>query len=286
MPAEEIHDYVPQRSQHPSYMTGGPHFITRIETSDTHVTMGEMKFERDEFTRAFTGTLRSGFGKAPSRKFADPSSITLGSFAVQLFCLSMTQIQARGLTNAAGYGGLFIFYGGVLSICCGMWAVALENTWGALVQTSFGGFWLTYGFVVLDIFNVAETMGVANMLSFMGLWCTGWAIFSFLVVLTTLRSTWGLFLLFCGVTLTFVFGAAQSFCQVPHHEIAVKLNKTGGYIGLLTSVMAFLALYNSLATKENSYWVPPVHFMPGAVLSSEEMKEKLALGHLAYEDTA
>lgn len=283
MPAEIIHDYVPQKEGHPSYMTGGHHLITRIETSNTHVTMGDMKFEREHFTRAFEGTLRPGFGKAPSRKFADPSGISLGCFGILLLANSLTLIEARGVTNNKALGGLFIFYGGVLPILCGMWAVALENTWGALVQTSFGCFWLTNGFVVLDIFNVIGIMGFADMSSFMGLWGTGWSIFSLLVVVTTLRSTWTLFLIFFGVTLCNIFNAAQWFFQATNHDLATRLNKTGGYFGILTSLVCFWGFYGSLATKENSYWVPPVYFMPGAILSNEKMKEKLAHGHISYK---
>lgn len=253
---------------HHDYKLGGAHGISRIQTSETHVHIGDMVFERGEFHRAFEGYLNTGYAPAPSRKFANPVPVGVASFAISLFALSLVNIGARGVHNATALAGLCWFVAGALEVFAGMWCIVIENTWAATLLTSFGGFWIGYGCILVDVFGIAEAYGdnLNNMLAF---WVLAWAIFTFIMWLTTLRSTWPLSILIFLVFLTLIVLSAAQFCAVSAPSASANLGKAGGYIGLITSLLAFFVMYEGLCTPENSYWVPPVLLLPGAITATK-----------------
>ena len=265
---ERDDDYVPN-SDHHDYKIGGPHGISRIETSDTHVHIGDMKFERQEFNRAFEGYLNPGFSAAPSRKFANPVPIGVSGFALTLFCLSLVNIGARGASNPAALAGLMWFYAGVIELLAGMWCIAIEATWAATLLSSFAGFWIGYGCIVVDVFGIAAVYGTETH-NLLAMWLLGWTIFAFLMWLTTLKSTWPLCVLIFFVFLTLLTLCCAQFVAASDPTSSGHLVKTGGYIGLITSIMAWFVMYEGICSKDNSYWIPPVLLMPGAVTSKSD----------------
>lgn len=242
----------------------GEHGISRIVTSDTHVHIGDMTFERHEFKRAFEGYFNTGFSEAPSRKFANPVPIGVSAFALTLFCLSLVNIRARGVSNAAGLAGLMWFYAGVIELLSGMWCIVVENTWAATLLASFGGFWIGYGCIVVDVFGIAAAYDTKTN-DILAFWVLAWAIFTFMMWMTTLRSTWPLSVLILLVVLTLVTLSAAQFCAISSPVASLHLTKAGGYIGLITSLLAWFVMYEGICTKENSIWVPPVLLLPGAI---------------------
>lgn len=258
----ENSEYVPG---HPTdYQLGNNLGVTRIETIDGHIHIGDMKFNRTEFTRAFEGALQTGYAPVASRKFANPVPIGVAAFALSLFCLSLVNIHARGTTNAAALAGLFWFYAGVIELASGMWCVVIENTWAATLLGSFGGFWIGYGCIVVDVFGIVKANGDRTN-SILGIWVLGWAIFTLMMWITTVRSTLSLSTLIFLVFLTLIILSTAQFCAVDQPTAALHLTKAGGYVGLITSLLAWFVMYEGLCTTENSYWVPPVLLLPGAV---------------------
>jgi succinate-acetate transporter protein len=59
--------------------------------------------------------------------------------------------------NAIAFG-----YGGIASLIAGMWDFALGNTFGALVFTSYGGFWISFATIYIPAFNISNAPGYVN----------------------------------------------------------------------------------------------------------------------------
>lgn len=249
---------------HPNEYKLGETGFSRIYTNGSHVTIGDMKFDRSEFTRAFEGSFQTGYGHVPSRKFANPVPLGVASFAITLLCLSLVNVGARGTSNAAALTGLFWFTAGLICLITGMWSIVIENVWAATLLASFGGFWIGYGCIVVDAFGITTTYGT-KVSSVLGIWVLAWAIFTTMMWLTTLKSTWPLCIVIFLVVVTLVLLSAANFSAEAHPTSAAHLTKAGGYTGILASVGAYFIVYSGLCTKENSYWVPPVLLMPGAV---------------------
>lgn len=125
--------------------------------------------------------------------------------------------------------------------------MAVGNTFGATALSSYGGFWLSFAIILTPGgFNIVEDLeayGVPYFLNSFGLYLFGWFIFTFLLLICTLRSTVAFFSLFFTLDLAFLLlgiGYLQHDGSAPHSGCI----KAGGYFGLFA---AFLAWYNALA---------------------------------------
>ncbi|KAF2110366.1 GPR1/FUN34/yaaH family-domain-containing protein [Lophiotrema nucula] len=214
---------------------------------------------------AFGGDFQPGLYAAPKSKFGNPAPLGLSAFALTTFVLSLINmgtlsIGEPNLVVAIAYG-----YGGLVQLLAGMWEMAVGNTFGATALSSYGGFWISFAIILTPGgFNIVETLEAdspAPFLNSFGLYLMGWFIFTFLLLICTLRSTVAFFLLFFTLDLAFLllgigylqFGPAgpQSGCI-----------KAGGVFGILA---AFLAWYNALAgiaDNSNSFFVIPVAHFP------------------------
>ena len=135
--------------------------------------------------------------------------------------------------------------------------MAVGNTFGATALSSYGGFWLSFaivltpgGFEIVENYATTNSAGqstgngVNDFNNAFGFFLIGWFIFTFILLLCTLRSTVAFFLLFFFLDLAFLFLAIARFEASSAGVTDVKLNKTGGYFGLFA---AFMAWYNALA---------------------------------------
>jgi len=237
--------------------------IARIITSgndNEFVHIGNTKVYRDELIAAFGGTLNPQLHTAPSRKFANPSPLGLCGFALTTFVLSLVNVQARGLRTNNVVVGLAFFYGGAVQLLAGMWEMVVENTFGATALSSFGGFWLSFGAILTPSFGILDTYADSphDLESALGFYLIGWFIFTFLLLLCTIRSTVAFFSLFFFLDITFLLLAAGYWSN------HVGVTKAGGWFGIITAFVAWYNAFAGIANKENSYIdVRPI-FMPGA----------------------
>lgn len=89
----------------------------------------------------------------------------------------------------------------------------------------------------------------------------GWFIFTFILVLCTLKSTVAFFLLFFFLDLTFLL-LGIAYLRPENGLPNLKIQKAGGLFGLLS---AFAAWYNALAgiaDTSNSFFIIPVAHFP------------------------
>jgi succinate-acetate transporter protein len=125
--------------------------------------------------------------------------------------------------------------------------MAVGNTFGATALSSYGGFWLSFAIILtpggFEIASTLEADGPAPFYNSFGLYLMGWFIFTFLLLICTLRSTVAFFTLFFTLDMAFLLlgiGYLKADAAGPNGGCI----KAGGYFGLFA---AFLAWYNALA---------------------------------------
>ncbi|KAK7537585.1 glyoxylate pathway regulator [Phyllosticta citricarpa] len=223
---------------------------------------------------AFGGEFQPGLYRAPKKNFANPAPLGLSAFALTTFVLSLINLKTRDIAEPNIVVALAFGYGGLVQLCAGMWEMAVGNTFGATALSSYGGFWLSFaivltpgGFAIVSqlegTYNDATaTPDTAQFYNSFGLFLMGWFIFTFILLLCTLRSTVAFFFLFFTLDLAFLMlgiGYLENGNGVAPNS---KCIKAGGVFGLLA---AFAAWYNALAgiaDSSNSFFVIPVAHFP------------------------
>ncbi|GAB7358423.1 hypothetical protein MBLNU230_g2489t1 [Neophaeotheca triangularis] len=224
---------------------------------------------------AFGGEFQPGlYRPVDHRKFANPAPLGLSAFALTTFVLSLINLGTRGITGPSLVIGPALGYGGLVQLLAGMWEMAVGNTFGATALSSYGGFWIAVGIILTPGgFEIEEHLTVDGseipFLDSFGLFLMGWFIFTFLLLLCTLRSTVAFFLLFFTLDMAFLMlgiGYLLNSNGSPHEGLI----QAGGAFGILA---AFTAWYNALAgiaDSSNSFFLIPVAHFPW----SEKGREK------------
>ncbi|KAK9462140.1 GPR1/FUN34/yaaH family-domain-containing protein [Lipomyces oligophaga] len=224
---------------------------------------------------AFGGYMNPGVSYNPSRKFGNPAPLGLCAFGLTTFVLCVANVRARSLTNPHVVVGLAYFYGGFVQILAGMWEMVLENTFGATAFASFGGFWLSYAAIETDSFGIVSSFGddISSLNAALGLYLISWFIFTFGLVLCTVRSTVAFFSLFLTLDLAFLLLGVGHFypdaAGDPHKGATIA----GGVFGLMSAFLAFHNAFAGLATKENSLFVVRAIPMPWNPILKKSTKE-------------
>lgn len=232
----------------------------RTTNDDGFVLIGRTKVPVNDVLNAFGGNFNPGLSAPPKHDFANPSPLGLSGFALTTFVLSIINFNGRGLQSAGVVVPIAYFYGGVVQLLAGMWEMAVGNTFAATALSSYGGFWLCWAAIETPAFGVAaayeeDSKQVGNAVGFFML---GWVIFTFGILICTIRST----VAFCGMfiilELTFLMLDIGLFTG------SKGCTKAGGVLGLITSLFAWYNAYAGVATKENTYLIPRAIYLPGA----------------------
>ncbi|KAJ9299224.1 hypothetical protein DTO271G3_2846 [Paecilomyces variotii] len=232
----------------------------------------------------FGGEFQPGlYRSVERRKFANPAPLGLSAFALTTFVLSAINMGARDITQPNIVIALAFGYGGLVQLLAGMWEMAVGNTFGATALSSYGGFWLSFaivltpgGFEIAKSLTVTTSSGASDETMFynsMGLFLMGWFIFTFILLLCTLKSTVAFFTLFLTLDLCFLLlgiGYIQrNDAGLPNPPVI----KAGGFFGLLA---AFTAWYNALAgiaDTSNSFFIIPVAHFPWSPTGRERRQK-------------
>ncbi|EDU49980.1 Grp1-Fun34-YaaH domain containing protein [Pyrenophora tritici-repentis] len=212
---------------------------------------------------AFGGEFQPGLYRPPNRKFANPAPLGLSAFALTTFVLSLINVKTRGLHSPNIVVALAYGYGGLVQLLAGMWEMAVGNTFGATALSSYGGFWIAFAIVLTPGgFEIETALAeTGQFYNSFGLFLMGWFIFTFILLLCTLRSTVAFFFLFFTLDMAFLLlgiGYLQADAAGPQSDCIVA----GGAFGLMA---AFAAWYNALAglaDSSNSFFVIPVAHFP------------------------
>lgn len=181
---------------------------------------------------------------------ANPAPLGLSAFALTTFVLSSA--NAGWISAGNVVLGLALFYGGLCQLIAGVQEFRAGNTFGATAFCSYGGFWLAFGVILTPAFGIASAYPKsADLHTALGFFLLGWAIFTGLMFLGTLRSNMALIAVFGLLFLTFLalaigeLGGGSSFGTI------------GGYLGILTALAAwYTALAGILASSKSVFTLP------------------------------
>ncbi len=162
---------------------------------------------------------------APPLAVADPAPLGLAAFALTTFLLSAA--NAHWMTSATGdaWLGYAFAYGGLGQLLAGIYEFRNKNVFGATAFSTYAGFWI--GLLAFAIFN-----------TYMLLWSTAvnGAVFG---VFLTLEAT--------EIVLFIGFFANNT-----------SIIKVGGYVGILTALVAWYASAAGVITGIRGRAVLPV----------------------------
>ncbi|MFC7277555.1 acetate uptake transporter [Paractinoplanes rhizophilus] len=189
---------------------------------------------------------RFGFGAG----VADPGPLGLAGFASTTFFLSTVNAGLLPKSVTAVVLGLALFYGGVAQLLAGMWEFVKGNTFGALAFSSFGGFWLSYWFLVAHVVGglKADAGDISNAI---GVFLLIWTIFTAYMTVAATRVSLAVLAVFAALTLTFLFLTLGEF-------VDESFTKVGGWLGIITAIIAWYASFAAVTNATYKRVVLPV----------------------------
>jgi uncharacterized protein len=173
---------------------------------------------------------------------ADPAPLGLAAFAGTTFVLSCFNAHLVNASLSAVVIPLALFYGGLAQLLAGMWEFRKGNTFGATAFSSYGAFWLAYAVLAK---SVAPGLPAATAHQALGLFLLIWAVFTIYMSVAALKVSGAVLGVFVTLALTFLVLAIGEFAN------STGLGKVGGWIGLVTAVVAW---YASFAGVTNATW--------------------------------
>lgn len=247
--------------QQQDQFTNIPPVIEDITSNADFITLGSHTYRRKDLLHALGVDLKpqqieikypehTTSNRAPLIKnLANPVPLGLASFSLSCLCLSLVNANVRGVTNVKFLISEFMFFGGAIELFAGLLCFVVGDTYAMTVFSSFGGFWISWGCINTDQFHSISAYNDDPTMfnNVCGFFLTSWFIFTLLMLLCTLKSTWGLFLLLLFLDLTFLLLAIGTFISNNHVSMA------GGYFGILASVCGWYSLYCAVVNPTNSY---------------------------------
>lgn len=244
--------------------------VQDIFADDQYVTLGPHTYRRTDLLnvlRPAQGSMYAdAYPDAPApvssgrRQLGNPVPLGLASFSLSCLTLSLCNANVRGVTNVKLLISLFMFFGGAIELFAGLLCFVTGDTYAMTVFSSFGGFWISWGCINTDQFHSITGYGddthMFNQCA--GFFLAGWTVFTFLMLMCTLKSSWGLFLLLFFLDLTFLMLSIGCFIDNNNVKMA------GGYFGILSSCCGWYSLYCMVVTPENSYVNLNAAMMPHA----------------------
>jgi succinate-acetate transporter protein len=186
---------------------------------------------------------------------ADPAPLGLAAFALTTFLLSGH--NASFIPDAVWVGPA-LFYGGLCQLLAGMWEFRNRNVFGATAFSTYGGFWMGLGIIVVlaDVSKgFAAGLAGTNLTSGLAWFLLAFAIFNTYMLLHSMRVTVAVFFVFLTLEITEIV-LVIGFFNLSHGGSEWWLH-AGGWCGIVTAAVAW---YTSSAGVVNA--MSPVPVMP------------------------
>jgi succinate-acetate transporter protein len=170
---------------------------------------------------------------------ADPAPLGLAAFALATFLLSGH--NATFIPDGV-WIGVALFYGGLVQLLAGMWEFRNRNVFGSTAFSTYGGFWLSLGIMVLllntssGFANVFKGNDVDNSLAW---FLIAFAIFNTYMLLWSTRVNIAVFGVFATLEATEIV-LAIGFLRIANGESPYVLH-VGGWLGIVTAAVAWYA---------------------------------------------
>jgi succinate-acetate transporter protein len=162
---------------------------------------------------------------------ADPAPLGLGAFALTTFLLSAA--NAGWMTSASGdaWLGYAIAYGGLAQLLAGMWEFRNRNVFGATAFATYGSFWIGLALWALLVAPAAGAKAGKDVAWIL----LAFAIFNTYMLLWSTMVNAAVF----GVFLT--LEATEIILFIGNFAGNANIVKVGGYVGVLTALVAWYA---------------------------------------------
>ncbi|KAF9970106.1 hypothetical protein BGZ73_007280 [Actinomortierella ambigua] len=174
----------------------------------------------------------------------NPGPLGLFAFAVTTFLSNVYSLMGKGGSLLCGFA---VWYGGIVQIMAGMWAIKVGNTFEGTAFSSFGAYWVAYGMMYWPGVNIAATY--ANDSDYQqakGIFLLTWAILALILTVGTTKSTVSTIIMLVFLDFHLFFQAGGFLAVMGDDSWA---NKFSAVCGVLSALMAF---YNGAA----AMWLP------------------------------
>jgi succinate-acetate transporter protein len=191
---------------------------------------------------------------------ADPGPLGLAAFAGTTFVLSLVNAGLVGDKTHPGGGllpliaALALAYGGVAQFVAGLWEFRTGNTFGAVAFCSYGAFWISFYFIVSSVAGNAP----AVVFSGLGLYLWMWGIFTAYMFIASLRTTGAVAAVFLLLAITFIVLGIGNSALAGTTSVTNGTIKLGGYIGLVTAIVAWYASFAGVINSTFGRVIAPV----------------------------
>ncbi|HET8785273.1 MAG TPA: acetate uptake transporter [Candidatus Limnocylindrales bacterium] len=170
---------------------------------------------------------------------ADPAPLGLAAFALTTFLLSG---HSATFIPDGIWVGVALFYGGVIQLLAGMWEFRNRNVFGSTAFSTYGGFWLSLGILIVLMTSSSGFSGLfkGNDLENSLAWfLIAFAIFNTYMLLWSTRVNLAVFGVFATLEAAEIVLAIGYF-RIAHGESPYVLH-VGGWIGIATAAVAWYA---------------------------------------------
>jgi succinate-acetate transporter protein len=181
---------------------------------------------------------------------ADPAPLGLAAFALTTFLLSAK--NAGWMTHATGNAwlGYAFAYGGLAQLLAGMWEFRNRNVFGALAFSTYGGFWIGLGLYIQLVVNPAvaairpatAAATVSSINHDVGWILLAFFIFNTYMLVLSTQVNMAVFLVFLTLGITEIVLSIGNF-NAGAALLPTGTIKFGGYVGLVTAVVAWYASF-------------------------------------------
>jgi len=182
----------------------------------------------------------------PLSGIADPAPLGLAAFALTTFLLSAANANWMSHATGAAFLGYAFAYGGLIQLLAGMWEFRNRNVFGATAFSTYGGFWLGLGLWVLLVANPAVAAIKPSTLATtvtalnhdLGWILLVFAIFNTYMLILSTQVNVAVFAVFLTLELTEIVLCIGNF-NAGAALLPTGTIKVGGYIGLITALVAW-----------------------------------------------
>jgi hypothetical protein len=181
---------------------------------------------------------RAGVTLVEGTPVADPAPLGLAGFALTTFLLSG---HNASFINDAIWIGPALFYGGLAQFCAGMWEFRNRNVFGATAFSTYGGFWMGLGAIVI-LADVSKTFAAslteANLTNALAWFLFAFAVFNTYMLIASTRVNTAVFMVFLTLEITEIL-LVIGFFQLSHDPTSTWVLHAGGWAGVLTAGVAW-----------------------------------------------
>jgi uncharacterized protein len=179
------------------------------------------------------------------------------------FLTVIANIYNIGAGVPAGGGGALLmgfalWYGGIVQVLAGMWAMKVGNTFEATAFSSFGAYWIAYGYMFMPGTMIKESYANSppeTLQNATGIFLLVWTLLAIILTVGTTRSTVATVIMFIFLDLHLLFMVGNEFGHYPESGWPKKI---GSVCGIITACMAFYNGAAALWLPSNSHVLLPV----------------------------